>query len=121
VKLLLERGADAKLTLPDGRGALALAVNSSDPRVLRILLDHEVTSPLPLSSALSSRCQECFELMLPHARPRDLNAAVRGATVTGNLPVIDKLLDRGAQAPREILWAAALSPTAIPAARFVLF
>jgi ankyrin repeat protein len=115
VKLLLERGADAKLTLPDGRGALALAVNSSDPRVLRLLLDHEVTSPLPLSSALSSRCQECFELMLPHAQPRDLNAAVRGATVTGNLPVIDKLLDRGAQAPREILWAAALSPTAIPA------
>ena len=115
VKLLLENGADAKLSLPDGRGALALAVNSSDPQVLRLLLDRGVTSPLPLSSALSSRCQECFELMLPHAQPRDLNAAVRGATVTGNLRVIDKLLEDGAQAPRDILWAAALSPTAIPA------
>jgi len=115
VKLLLERGADAKVTLPDGRGALALAVNSSDPRVLQLLLDRGVTSRLPLSYALSSRCQECFELMLAHAEPRDLNAAVRGATITGNLQVLDKLLERGAQAPREILWAAALSPAPIPA------
>ncbi len=115
VKLLLENGADAKLTLPDGRGALALAANSSDARVLRLLLDRGATSPLSLSAALSSRCQECFEVLLQHAQPRDLNAAMRGATVTGNLQVIDKLLDRGAQAPREILWAAALSPTPIPA------
>ena len=55
VKLLLEKGADAKLSLPDGRGALALAVNSSDPRVLRLLLDRGVTTPLPLSAALSMR------------------------------------------------------------------
>ena len=38
-------------------------------------------------------------MMLQHAQPRDLNAALRGATIAGNLQVIDKLLDRGAQAP----------------------
>ena len=59
--------------------------------------------------------------MLPHAQPRDLNAALRGATVTGNLRVIDMLLERGAQAPPTILQAAALSPTPIPAATIRTF
>lgn len=115
VKLLLERGADAKLSLPDGRGPLALAVNSLDARVLQLLLDRGATRPLPLSPALSMGCQECFERMLPHAQPEDLNAALRGATIAGNLRVINMLLDRGAQAPPAILQAAALSPTPIPA------
>lgn len=116
VKLLLERGADAKLSLPDGRGLMALAVNSLDPRVLRLLLDRGATAPMPLSFALRMGCQECFEMMLPHAQPRDLNAALRGATVIGNLPVIDKLLDHGAQAPPTIWQEAALSTAPIPAA-----
>jgi ankyrin repeat protein len=121
VKALLERGADAKLSLPDGRGALALAANSLDSRVLQLLLDRGATKPLPLSFALSMGCQECFELMLQHAQPQDLNAALRAATITGNLPVINKLLDRGAQAPAAILQAAALSPTPIPAATIRTF
>jgi ankyrin repeat protein len=114
VKLLLERGADAKLALPDGRGTLALAATSLDARVLQLLLDRGATPPLPVSAALHSNCQECFELLLQRAQPRDLSAALRAATVTGNVPVIQKLLDRGAQAPPEILRAAALSPTPIP-------
>jgi ankyrin repeat protein len=121
VKLLLERGADAKLSLPDGRGALALAVNSLDSRVLQLLLDRGATKPLALSFALSMGCQECFEMMLQHAQPQDLNAALRGATIMGNLRVINMLLDRGAQAPPTILQAAALSPTPIPAATIQKF
>lgn len=115
VKILLEKGADAKLSLPDGRGALGLGVNSLDPRVLQLLMERGVTKPLPLSFAMSMGCEECFEMMLKHAQPPDLNAALRGATVTGNLRVIDMLLERGAQAPPTILQAAALSPTPIPA------
>jgi ankyrin repeat protein len=119
VKLLLEKGADAKLRLPDGRGALALAV--MDPQVLQLLLDQGATKPLPLSFAMAMSCRECFEMLLPHAQPADLNAALRGATITGNLPVINMLLERGAQAPPTILQAAALSPTLIPAATIRTF
>lgn len=121
VKLLLERGADAKLSLPNGQGTLGLAVNSMDPRVLKLLLDRGVTKPLPLSAALSVGCQECFDLMLPHAEPRDLTAALRGATIAGNLRVIHMLLERGAKAPPTILQAAALSPIPIPAATIQAF
>jgi ankyrin repeat protein len=121
VKLLLEKGADAKLTLPDGRGALSMVVSSSDPRTLQLLMERGATRPLPLSAALSMRCSECFEMMLAQAQPSDLNAALRGATVMGNLPVIQRLLERGAQAPPAILQAAALSPTPIPAATIRTF
>ena len=120
VKLLLENGADAKLSLPDGRGVLGLAVNSLDPRVLQLLLDRGATR-LPLSHVLAMGCQQCFELMLRYAQPRDLNLALRGATASGNLQVIDRLLDRGAQAPPDLLREAALSPVPIPAATIRLF
>jgi ankyrin repeat protein len=121
VKLLLEQGANAKLSLPDGRGALALTANSQDVRVVQLLLDRGATSPLPLAAALVSGCQSCFELLLEHARPRDLRSALRAATTTGNVPMIHKLLDRGAEVPPEILRAAALSPTPIPAGTIQVF
>jgi ankyrin repeat protein len=121
VKLLLEKGADAKISLPDGRGALSLAITSLDPRVLQLLLERGATKPVPLSNAISRGCQECFERMLPHAQPADLSAALRGATIAGDLRVIDMLLERGAQAPPTILQAAALSPAAIPAATIRTF
>src|SRR5436190_13898408 len=121
VKLLLDKGADAKLSLPDGRGALALAVNSSDPQVLKLLLERGATKPLPLSAALAMGCQECFDIMLQHAQPSDLNAAVRTATIKGNLPMINMLLERGAKAPPTILQAAALSPAPIPDATIRTF
>ena len=115
VNLLLEKGADAKMSLPDGRGTLALAVNSMDPRVVGLLLKRGATGPLPLSSALSMGCEECFETMLERAQASDLNGALRGATVTGNLRMVNLLLGRGAKAPPTILQSAALSPTPIPA------
>jgi ankyrin repeat protein len=121
VKLLLEKGADAKLRLPGGQGALTLAMNSQDPRLLRLLLDQGDSQPVPLSLGLSTGCRECFDLMLQRARPADLNAALRDATVTGNLQVLDMLLERGAQAPPTILQAAALSPRPIPAATIKTF
>ena len=116
VKLLLDGGADAKLSLPNGRGALSLSGASLEPRVLRLLLDRGATPPLPLGAAVFSSCQECFEILLRHARPRDLTAALRAATMMGKVDVVQKLLDAGAQAPPDILQAAALSPQPIPAA-----
>lgn len=121
VKLLLEKGADAKYKLPDGRSALVLAVNSSDPQVLQLLLDRGGARPIPLLSAMAMGCQECFDLMLPHAQPPDLGSALRGATLTGNLRLIEMLLERGAQAQPTLLQAAALSPTPIPAAMIQTF
>ena len=48
-------------------------------------------------------------MMLQHSQPQDLNAALRGDTITGNLRVINMLLDRGAQAPPTIAVGSALS------------
>jgi N-acyl-D-amino-acid deacylase len=121
VKLLLDSGADAKLSLPDGRGALALSGASPDPRVLRLLLAAGAAPPLPLSSAVSAGCHDCFELLLPHARPQELSGALRAATIKGNASLIQKLLERGAQAPPDILRTAALSPVSIPEDTIRLF
>ena len=121
VKLLLQKGADATVRLPDGSGALTLAITSADPRMLKLLLDQGITRPLPLSAAISVGCLECFEMMLRYAEPSDLKAALHGATITGNLRVINMLLERGAQAPPTILQVAALSPTTIPAATIRTF
>src|SRR4029453_17681225 len=76
VKLLLEKGADAKARLPDGRGAMTLALTSLDPQMVQLLLDRGATSPLPLGAAIPMGCPECFDMMLPHAAPADLNAAL---------------------------------------------
>jgi hypothetical protein len=101
VKLLLEKGADAKMSLPDGRGTLALALNSSDPRLASLLLEQGAKGPLPLSSALRMGCEGCFDVMLERAQASDLKGALRGATVIGNLRMVDMLLARGAQAPSD--------------------
>jgi hypothetical protein len=58
---LLERGADQ--ALPDGRGALALAVASSDPQVLRLLLNR-VTRRSLIQLRYRWARQECFDLLL---------------------------------------------------------
>ena len=121
VKLLLEKGADDKLSLPNGRGALSLAIASQDPQVLQLLLERGASRPLPLSPAIARGCKECFERMLPHAQPADLTPALDAATIAGDLRLIDRLLERGAQATPSILQAAALSQTAIPAATIRTF
>lgn len=50
---------------------------------------------LPLANALAIGCSECFELLLPHAQLPDLSAAVRAATLLGEMPRIGLLLKRG--------------------------
>ena len=121
VKLLLENGADAKARLPDGRGAMTLALTSLNPQMVRLLLDRGATRPLPLGGVLAMGCPECFNMMLPHAEAPDLNAALRVATILGDLRMVDLLLQRGAQAPSTILQGAALSPTPIPAGTIQTF
>lgn len=121
VNLLLEKGADAKVPLPDGRGALALAAGSSDPKLLKLLMDKGAKQPLPLAAAIAARCAECFEMMLPHAGKPELSAALRNATGKGDLALIHRLLELGAQAPPTILQTAALSSTPIPASTIQTF
>ena len=115
VKLLLDKGADAKLRLPDGRGALTFAIYSADPQLVQLLLDKGAGKPFPLSQAIAMDCRECFNAMLPHAEKSDLNTALRGATLAGDLPMINMLLERGAQSSPALLQVAALSPKQIPA------
>src|SRR6202022_2635008 len=113
--------AESKVRLPDGRGALTLALTSLDPQMVQLLLDRGATRPLPLAAAVAMGCPDCFEMMLPHAETPDLNAALGGATILGDLRVIDLLLKRGAQASSTILQFAALSPPPIPAATIQTF
>lgn len=121
VKLLLARNADAKIVLPDGVSAWTLAGTSLDPSMVRLLLDRGVPGRLPLANALAIGCAECFDLLLPHAQPPDLNAALRAATLLGDLPRIDLLLTRGARAGAALLQVAALAPTPIPAGTIQTF
>jgi ankyrin repeat protein len=121
VKLLLERKADAKVVLPDGTGAWTLAGTSLDPPMVRLLLDRGVTGRLPLANALAIGCSECFELLLPHAQLPDFSAALRAATLLGDMPRIELLLKRGARAGTALLQVAALAPTPIPAATVQIF
>jgi ankyrin repeat protein len=121
VKLLLEKGADAKVRLPDGRGVLTLTLTSLDAQMVRLLLDHGATRPVPLAGATAMRCPECVEMMLPRAEDPDLKAGLAAATAFGDLGTIDLLLKRGAQAPPFLLQAAALARTPIPAATIQTF
>jgi hypothetical protein len=54
-------------------------------------------------------------MLLKLAEPGDLNAALSGAVRSGNLALIQTLLDRGAKSPSNLLGLVALSPAAIPA------
>jgi ankyrin repeat protein len=70
VKLLLEKGADARIGLPDGRGILGVAGTSRDPRVLQALLDHGGGKKgISLGPLLVGGCTACFDMLLPVANP----------------------------------------------------
>src|SRR5262249_20699494 len=113
VKLLLEHGASAAVRLPDGRGALALAMGARNPELLQLLLDRGAEKkPLPLATSLSG-CSGCFDLLLKHAEPGDLNGALQGAVRYGDLRAIQMLLERGAQSTPNLLQLVAVSPASI--------
>ena len=115
VKLLLENGADARVRVPNGPGALTLALGARDADLLQLLLDHGVEKkPLPLGASLAG-CSACFDLLLKFAEPADLSGALQGAVRLGDLPLIKMLLDRGAQSGPNLLQSVALSPATIPA------
>jgi ankyrin repeat protein len=114
VKLLLEKGADAKARLPGGPGALTLAITARDPELLQLLLDHGVErKPLPLGAPLAD-CPACFDLLLKLAEPGDLSGALYGAVRSGDLARIKMLLDKGVPSAPNLLVSVALSPAEIP-------
>jgi len=114
VKLLLDKGVNAKTQISsDGRGAINFAALAGSAAVIRLLLDRNaVSKPLTLPAL---RCRPCVDMLLPLADERELSGALREALLTGDGPLVRQLLDRGAKSGPDLLQAAALSPTPIPA------
>lgn len=115
LKILLERGADPKVRLPDGRGVLQMAVPDGDLAVLKLLLERGAgTKTVGLGGRTIGRCAECFDLLLSSAPESNLSPALTGALLAGDLPLFQKLLDRGAKPAANILMPVALSPAVAP-------
>jgi ankyrin repeat protein len=113
VKLLLEKGADAKVRDTDGRGVLTLAATARDAALLQLLLDNGAEKrPLPLIPPIAG-CAACFDLLLKLAEPGDLSGALQAAVRLGDVSTTKALLDRGAQAGPNLLQAVALSPETV--------
>ena len=68
VKLLLEKGADAKVRASRWAGRIGLGGELAGSAMVQLLLDRGATRPLPLAAAIAMGCQECFETAAP-ARP----------------------------------------------------
>jgi ankyrin repeat protein len=116
VKLLLERGADARIDPPDGRGVLNAAAGSQDPKVIQLLLDHGVNrKAIPLGQVLVQGCTACYDLLLPFAERGGLVGGLQGAVRIGDVRRIEELLDRGALPDDFVLQLAAVSHGPIPA------
>ncbi|MEO8592935.1 MAG: ankyrin repeat domain-containing protein [Candidatus Solibacter sp.] len=116
VKLLLDKGADARIEPSDGPGLLNSATGSLDPRVFQLLLDHGASSKaLPLSPLLVAGCTACFDMLLPLANSAGLAGGLQGAIRTGDIPRIKTLLDRGARPGASLLQTVAASRAPIPA------
>jgi ankyrin repeat protein len=114
VKLLLDNGVNAKTQLSsDGRGAVNFAALAGNAAVVRLLVERNaVSKPLMLPAM---RCRPCVDLLLPLADERELSGALRESLYMGDGPLIRQLLDRGAKSEPDLLQAAALSPTPLPA------
>ncbi len=110
-KLLIERGANAKARLANGRSVLQLAALQGDSRLIRLLLDHGADAKgLYLGSLRAVRCAECMDLLLPPADPADLGPVMVGAAMVGNGHLFDQLLERGVKPHPLALHFVAISP-----------
>ncbi|MEO8367793.1 MAG: ankyrin repeat domain-containing protein [Candidatus Solibacter sp.] len=115
VKLLLEKGADARIGFPDGRGILSVTVGSRDPRVVQMLLDHGGGKKgIPLGPLLVAGCTACFDMLLPVAEPADVANGLSGAVRAGDVARLKALLERGAQPAAPLLRMVAVSHAEIP-------
>ena len=113
VKLLLEKGADAKAQASNGRGAISFAISARNATVIQLLLQHDAPKkPLALSAAAD--CKACLDLLLPLGDEQDLGGALEGAFLAGNVSLVQKLLDRGAKPRPDLLQATAMSPAPVP-------
>jgi ankyrin repeat protein/mono/diheme cytochrome c family protein len=115
VKLLLERGADAKVRLPNGWSTLQLPALQGELPVIRLLLDHGADGKgVFLGSLRAVRCPACMDLLLPSAEPGALGPVLAGAAMAGDAALFQKLLDLGAKPPPLALHFVAISPEPIP-------
>jgi ankyrin repeat protein len=114
VTLLLDKGVDGKAQLTaEGRGAVTLAALGGNAAVVRLLVDRNAVSRPFMLPALG--CRPCVDILLPLASERELSAALPETILSGDVPLIRQLLDRGAKSGPNALQAAALSPTPVPA------
>ena len=113
-KLLLDRGADAKIRA--GRqSSLQLAALAGDLPLIRLLLNHRADPKgLFLGSLRAAMCRDCMDLLLPAAKPDDLSIVMIGAALAGNGHLLDALLDRGAKPHPVTLHLIAISPEPVP-------
>lgn len=93
VKLLLDRGAKPALS---ERKPLEEAIRAAEPDSVKLLLKAGPPSPLPLDAAVRGRCAACVELLLPLAKPADLNNALITAATRGDVPLFRRLFSLGA-------------------------
>jgi len=115
VQLLLDHGADIKMTSPAGGTVLATAGFSGSKQLLEVLVERGAEkTPLPLAQAVQSGCLPCVELLMKFAGQPELNAALTSAVRSGNVPVARMLLDRGAKASPNMVTALALLPELPP-------
>ena len=116
VRLLLDKGVNAKTQLSsDGRGAVNFAALAGNAAVVRLLVERNaVSKPLMLPAM---RCRPCVDLLLPLADQAGTGEreALEGSLYMGDGALIRQLLDRGAKSEPDLLQAAALSPTPLPA------
>ena len=113
-KLLLERGADATVSV-GRRSIIQEAALAGDLPLIRLLLDRGADPKgLFLGSLRAVKCRECMELLVPSAKPDDLGLAMVGAAIGGNGPLFDALVKRGVRPHPAALHFVAISPEPVP-------
>jgi ankyrin repeat protein len=100
VRALIEHGAKASAKSPDSsRSPLSEAARAGDEGVMRMLIEHGAdpkSPPRPFAAAVVSGCGACVDLLLASADKAALNRGLAVAVTRSNMPVVNMLLDRGA-------------------------
>ena len=114
-RLLLDRGADAKVRAGRGESSLQQAALAGDLPLIWLLLDHGADpTGLFLGSLRAAMCRDCMDLLLPAAKPDALGIAMVGAAMAGNGRLFETLLDRSAKPHPLALHFIAISPEPVP-------
>lgn len=100
VKLLLDRGANARATTANRTTALRLAAGAGDVEVMRLLIergaDVKTDAGTALTQALLTKCRACADMVIQQVERRGLSDALVTMARFGDPDAVRLLLDRGA-------------------------